>query len=107
MAFQDALAAGDVPDGSGKMVELNGRPVAVFNLGGQFYAIDDTCTHAEASLADGEVNAAEGTVACPWHGAHFSIKTGEAMTMPAVTPVRKYAVKVEAGRILVDLELAG
>lgn len=107
MAFQDALAAGDVPEGKGRMVELGGRPIAVFNLGGQYYAIDDTCTHAEASLADGEVDAEKGIVACPWHGAHFSIKTGEALTMPAVTAVGKYAVKVDGGRILVDLEPNG
>jgi nitrite reductase/ring-hydroxylating ferredoxin subunit len=76
-------------------------PVALFNADGEFYAIDDTCSHAESSLADGYVE--DGTVECILHFAKFCIKTGAALTAPAVDPVRTYPVKVEDGTVWVDL----
>jgi nitrite reductase/ring-hydroxylating ferredoxin subunit len=76
-------------------------PVAVFNLDGEYYATDDTCSHAESSLADGYVE--DGTVECILHFARFCIKTGAALSPPAVDPVRTYPVKVEDGMVLVDL----
>jgi nitrite reductase/ring-hydroxylating ferredoxin subunit len=83
-------------------VRLAIRPaVAVFNLDGAFYAIDDTCSHAESSLAEGYVE--DGTVECILHFARFCIKTGAALSAPAVDPVRTYPVKVEDGVVLVDL----
>jgi nitrite reductase/ring-hydroxylating ferredoxin subunit len=76
-------------------------PVAVFNLDGEFRAIDDTCTHAESSLAEGYVE--DGAVECILHFARFCIRTGAALSAPAVDPVRTYPVKVEDGVVLVDL----
>jgi nitrite reductase/ring-hydroxylating ferredoxin subunit len=76
-------------------------PVAVFNLDGEFYATDDTCSHAESSLADGYIE--DGAVECILHFARFCIKTGAALSAPAVDPVRTYPVKVEDGVVLVDL----
>ncbi len=101
MSFRDLGASSDIAPGAGKMFEVDGHNVAIFNLNGEFFAIDDVCTHEEASLSDGAVDGE--TVECPWHGALFNIKTGAALTMPAVTPVRTYAVKVEGGRILIDV----
>lgn len=83
------------------MFDVDGHRVALFHLKGEFYAIDDICTHEEASLSDGAIDG--DTVECPWHGALFNIKTGAALTMPAVTPVRTYAVKVEGDQVLVDV----
>jgi 3-phenylpropionate/trans-cinnamate dioxygenase ferredoxin component len=76
-------------------------PVALFNLDGEFYATDDTCSHAESSLAEGYVE--DGTVECILHFARFCIKTGAALSAPAVDPVRTYPVKVEDGQVWVDL----
>jgi 3-phenylpropionate/trans-cinnamate dioxygenase ferredoxin subunit len=76
-------------------------PVALFNLDGEFYATDDTCSHAESSLADGYVE--DGAVECILHFARFCIKTGAALSAPAVDPVRTYPVKVEDGMVWVDL----
>jgi nitrite reductase/ring-hydroxylating ferredoxin subunit len=76
-------------------------PVALFNLDGEFYAVDDTCSHAESSLAEGYVE--DGTVECILHFARFCIKTGAALSAPAVDPVRTYPVKVEDGTVWVDL----
>lgn len=83
----------EIPPGSAKQVEVDGEPVAIFNVAGQFYAIHDTCTHAQASLSEGFV---QGTsVTCPWHGAEFDLKTGKNLSMPAPAPVATYALKIE------------
>ena len=87
----------EVVPGSAKQVEVDGEPVALFNLNGEFFAISDTCTHAQASLSEGEVE--NGVVTCPWHGAQFDIKTGKNLSMPAVTPVQKYNIKIEGDSI--------
>ncbi|HLI26856.1 MAG TPA: bifunctional 3-phenylpropionate/cinnamic acid dioxygenase ferredoxin subunit [Chloroflexota bacterium] len=92
----------EVPPGQGKLVEAGGRYIALFNVDGQYYAIDDECTHAAASLSEGFV---EGTVVeCPLHGGQFDLRTGEAVWSPAVIPVATYAVRVEGDEIWVDPE---
>ena len=65
----------DVEPGKSKLVEVNGRRIALFNLDGTFYAIDDFCTHRGASLSEGDVIGKD--VQCPWHGALFDVTTGE------------------------------
>jgi len=73
--------------------------VAVFNLDGQFYAIEDVCTHDGGELASGTL---EGdTIVCPRHGARFSVRTGEVLAPPAYEPVSVFPVRVESGRIQV------
>lgn len=84
----------EIPEGAGMRVWVDGRPIALFRWEGRVYALDDTCSHAEASLAEGEVLAG-GRVACPRHGAQFDLRTGRALTLPAVLPVRAYEVQVE------------
>jgi len=87
----------EIPTGSGKQFLVEGLPIAVFNVEGRFYAIDDTCTHAEFSLSEGTL---EGdVVTCPGHGAQFDLKSGDALTLPAVTGVRTYPVKIEGDLI--------
>ncbi|NLC56593.1 MAG: bifunctional 3-phenylpropionate/cinnamic acid dioxygenase ferredoxin subunit [Armatimonadetes bacterium] len=80
-------------------VEVEGEPVALFNVGGVIYAIADTCSHAEASLSEGWVE--DAVVECPLHGARFDLQTGRNLSLPAVTPVAAYDVKVEDGQVLV------
>ena len=65
--------------------------MAVFNVNGTFFAIRDVCTHEEAPLSEGEVVEDE-TIVCPWHGACFSLRTGEALTPPAIEPVEMFAL---------------
>ena len=82
-------------------VEVDEEPVALIKLKDGFYALHDICSHAEAYLTDGET---EGhTVLCPLHGAKFDIRTGENLSLPAVTPVEKYAVKVDGIDILIAI----
>ena len=92
----------EVEDGRGKcFVTPDGSKIAVFNVGGKFYAIDDLCTHAEASLSDGWVDGH--CVACPWHGAEFDLKTGAAMTPPASEPVKNYPVVVDGEDLKIEM----
>lgn len=91
----------EIATGSAKQVEVDGEPIAIFNVEGQFYAIHDTCTHAGASLAEGSVEG--GTVTCPWHGAQFDLKTGKNLSMPAPTPVQSYTLKIEGDTIKIIL----
>ncbi len=90
----------DVAPGTGRLVEVAGRFIALFNCAGTFYAVDDTCTHAEASLAEGYVEGT--TVECPEHGARFDLRTGAAVWSPAFVPVATYAVQEEGDDVLVD-----
>jgi 3-phenylpropionate/trans-cinnamate dioxygenase ferredoxin component len=104
-AFQVAVhkvaETNEIPVGQCKRVLIKRLPISIFNVGGEYYAIDDTCTHAEASLAEGQIMGCR--VACPLHGAMFDIKTGEALTLPAVTPVETYKVTVEGTAIMVEV----
>jgi len=89
----------DVPPGTAKAIAVDGRRIALFNVGGTFYAIDDSCTHEETSLAEGPVVGE--IVACPKHGSRFHLPTGRVLSLPAVIPVDTYQVKVEDGQVLV------
>jgi 3-phenylpropionate/trans-cinnamate dioxygenase ferredoxin component len=87
-------------DGEHVVVEVDGSDVAVFNLGGQFYAIEDVCTHDGAEIASGELEGDE--IVCPRHGARFCIKTGAVKAPPAYEAVTCYPVRVEHGQIQVS-----
>ena len=91
----------DVPPGAAKAVEAEGRKIALFNRGGAYYAIDDTCTHRGGPLSEGEV---EGTVVtCPWHGATYDITTGNVLGPPAPRGVARYEVRVDGSDIKVEV----
>lgn len=94
--------AADVPAGSFVRVRVGDELVCVVNCGGAgFHAVADTCSHAQASLSEGEVYADECQIECPLHGALFDLRTGAALTLPAVTPVRTYPVRIVDGEIQV------
>lgn len=93
MARVQIAPIADVPATTGLRVEIGEHRVAIFRIGDDLYAIGDRCSHAEASLAEGEV--LDGEVECPRHGAAFQLKTGEAMTLPATKTVPVYKVDVE------------
>jgi 3-phenylpropionate/trans-cinnamate dioxygenase ferredoxin component len=96
-------AVGDLPDGEAVRVEAE-VPIAVFNVEGAFYAIDDTCTHQDASLADGWLEGR--TVECPLHASCFDLRTGEPAGPPAKKPVRTHRVVVEDGQVYVCVSAA-
>jgi 3-phenylpropionate/trans-cinnamate dioxygenase ferredoxin component len=86
-----------LPPGEHRVVDLEGTPAAVFNLGGELYAIEDVCTHDGGVLTGGPIEGDE--IVCPRHGARFCIRTGEALSPPAYEPAAKFPVRVENGII--------
>lgn len=95
---RDALSPGQVCK-----VQVGGCPVAVFNIDGEFYATADTCTHATASLSDGEIVDGD-LIACPLHDGQFHIPTGQAMGFPCTVDVRTYKVIEDGDDVYADLE---
>ncbi|NMH97357.1 bifunctional 3-phenylpropionate/cinnamic acid dioxygenase ferredoxin subunit [Pseudonocardia acidicola] len=100
MAWIRACGVGDVEPGEAITVDVD-PPVAVFNVGGEFLATADTCTHAESSLADGYIDGTE--VECAWHFAKFCLRTGRALTLPATQPIATYPVRVEDDAVFIDI----
>ncbi len=97
----DVAADGEIGLGEAKLVEADGKEIALFNCDGEYYAIDNDCTHIGGPLCEGEINGE--TVTCPWHGAEFNIRTGEVLGPPADENVNSYRVHVEGGRILIEI----
>ena len=96
-----ALSLSELPEEGAVRVELGGTAVCVARSGGTVYAIGDRCSHAEASLAEGEVWPDECEIECPKHGSAFSLKTGEPFSLPATQPVPTYTVRVDGDDVLV------
>ena len=101
MTFMTVAAAQELPDGGRIVVEMGELWVAVFNVGGTLYAIEDRCTHDDGPLAEGELDG--DVIECPRHGAKFNLQTGKA-TLPAAAPVPRYAVRVEGDQVQVDTD---
>jgi 3-phenylpropionate/trans-cinnamate dioxygenase ferredoxin component len=93
----------DLVPGSARCFEVEGHRVAVVRIGDDFYAIGDTCSHADYSLSEGDVWPDELEIECPKHGSTFSLVTGEPQTLPATTPVPVYEVVVEGDDVKVVL----
>jgi|UniRef100_UPI00404AAD9D 3-phenylpropionate/trans-cinnamate dioxygenase ferredoxin component len=82
-------------------IEKNGEPLCVTRIGDEVFAIGDTCTHADASLAEGDIS--DFKIECWLHGAEFDLRTGEALTPPAVAPVKSYSVTVDGDSVTVEM----
>jgi 3-phenylpropionate/trans-cinnamate dioxygenase ferredoxin subunit len=100
-AWTDVAAGDDVPVGERRVYEVDARFVAVYNVGGDLYAIEDVCTHDGNPLSDGPVEDHE--VICPRHGARFCLRTGAALSPPAYEPVATYPVAVRDGRLCIGV----
>ncbi len=92
----------DVVPGSGMRVDVEGRRIALFNMQGAVYAIDDTCPHRGGPLGEGELDGV--TVTCPWHGATFDVRTGAVTGPPARNGVQSFHVRVEGDDVVIDLD---
>ncbi len=96
--------ADQLPAGRGVRVDVDGHRVALFRIGEAVYALADRCSHAEASLAEGDVFDEE--VECPRHGATFDLTTGKALSLPATKPQRTYEVMITDGDVYLALQEA-
>jgi 3-phenylpropionate/trans-cinnamate dioxygenase ferredoxin subunit len=107
LAVVEVCRVEDLPPGEVRRLEVE-PPIAVFNVEGVLYAIDDTCTHAKASLSDGDVDPDKCIVECPFHIAQFDLRTGKARA-PASKPVRTHTVEIRDGviTVLVGVPRAG
>lgn len=95
----DVAPLDQLPPGSSKVADVDGALIAVFNLQGQFYAIEDICTHDGGELASGTIEGDD--IVCPRHGAHFGIKTGRALTPPAYEDIATFPVRIENNMVQV------
>jgi 3-phenylpropionate/trans-cinnamate dioxygenase ferredoxin subunit len=94
----------DVPAGEVRRFSLDGREVAVVNLGDEgFRAVDAVCSHAHYYLDEGEVDVEERTIECPKHGSTFDLETGKPTSLPALVPVEAFAVKVENDNVMIEV----
>jgi 3-phenylpropionate/trans-cinnamate dioxygenase ferredoxin component len=97
--FVTVARVGEIPEGGVKVVRIEDQPVAVFHVGGAYYALDDVCTHDGGPLAEGPLE--DHVVECPRHGARFDVRTGAVLALPASAPVPAYAVRVTGDEIQV------
>ena len=101
--WQAVGSVSDIAPGRVGVVWVGDREIAICNVDGQFYAIDNICTHDGGSLDQGELEGNE--IECPRHGARFDVTTGAAIQLPAFEPVEAYPVQVEGDTIMVDVEI--
>jgi nitrite reductase (NADH) small subunit len=91
----------EVSPGSGKVVQAGSTTLALFNIAGKFYAIDNRCTHVGGPLGEGKI--AGTIVTCPWHGSQFDVTTGQVVAGPARRPETTYPVRIQGGAVYVDM----
>jgi len=101
MALVTIAKVGETAPGTISVHEVGDLRIALCNVNGRFYAIDDVCTHDGGSLDQGQLE--DNLVECPRHGARFDVTTGRPMTLPAVRPVRTYPVQVDGDDVKVDV----
>jgi len=99
--FVKVASTNEIASGQARLVNIKGKEIALFNIEGTFFALENACTHEEGPLAEGEIEGHE--VTCPWHGARFDVRTGEVLCGPAYEDVARYNVRVTGTDIEVEL----
>ena len=95
------LKMSELSAGKPVKIEKDGRSICVTRIGDEVFAIDDTCSHSDASLSEGDVT--DFKIECWLHGAEFDLRTGEALTPPAVAPIKTYSVTVDGDSVTVEM----
>jgi 3-phenylpropionate/trans-cinnamate dioxygenase ferredoxin subunit len=99
----DVGSAAELPPNSVKIVNAGSITVGVYNLNGEFFALEDRCSHDDGPLCEGDFDAETGVAICPRHGANIDIRTGEPRTLPATEPVDTFPVRIEDGIVKVEV----
>lgn len=94
----------EIKDGQRIIFDIGGDAIAIFNIAGEYFAIADVCSHDDGPVAEGDLHDHE--IECPRHGARFDIKTGEALSLPAVVDIPAYPIRMEGSQILIGLPKA-
>jgi nitrite reductase/ring-hydroxylating ferredoxin subunit len=97
----DLCSTGDIAPGSALKVEIDELVLAVFNIDGEFFVTDDTCTHGPGSLSEGYIE--DDVVECNFHNGQFNIRTGEVVSPPCMVPIRIYPVEVVDGKVTIEV----
>ncbi len=93
----------ELGDGERLIIDIDGEPIAVFNIAGLYYAIADVCSHDDGPVAEGELDRYE--IICPRHGAKFDIRSGRVLTLPAIVDIPAYPVRIEGTEIQIGLPI--
>ncbi len=101
LEFVTVATVDEIGDGQRKLVDVDGEPLAVFKIAGQYFAIADVCSHDEGPVAEGVVEGT--TIECPRHGGRFDLRDGKALGLPAVVDIPAYPVRVVGKEIQVGL----
>lgn len=99
--FYALLEVDELPNGKRLFVEIGDTPLVIFNIADVFYAIRDQCSHEDLEIGDGDLD--DYDLSCPHHGAHFDVRTGKVLSLPAVQDIPAYPVRVKDGMIEVGL----
>ncbi len=101
LEYVEIAPVSDLPNGERLFVEVAEKPIVIFNIAGQFFAIGDVCTHDDGPLGDGDLEG--NNIVCPRHGAEFDVRSGQAVQMPAVVDIPAYPVKIKEGSIYIGM----
>lgn len=99
--FVEIAPASELPNGERLFVDVADKPIVIFNIAGQYFAIGDICTHDDGPLGDGVIEG--NNIVCPRHGGEFDVRTGQAMQMPAVVDIPAYPVQIRDGAIFIGI----
>jgi 3-phenylpropionate/trans-cinnamate dioxygenase ferredoxin component len=99
--YVEIAPASELPSGERLFVEIEGKPIVIFNIAGRFFSIADVCSHDDGPVGEGDI---EGyNITCPRHGAQFDVRTGKVVQMPAVVDIPAYPVRVVDGKLQLGL----
>ena len=102
--FLKVATRDEIPVGERLFLEINNEPIVIINLAGTLFAVGDVCTHDEGPLGDGETDGYQ--IICPRHGARFDLRTGKALTLPAVVDIPVYPVRIEGNDVFIGIRRA-
>jgi len=105
MTTKTKIKKSDIQPGKAKSYQIGENKVVICNLNGEYFAIDDICSHDDGELVSGEGKLVENCqIECPRHGARFDVRTGEAKRMPAVAPIKTYKVLVDGDELEIEID---
>jgi 3-phenylpropionate/trans-cinnamate dioxygenase ferredoxin component len=99
-SFVTVCKTAELPEGEHLVVELGRKWIVIFNVGGEYYALEDMCSHEEVPLSEGELDGY--SIECHQHGACFDVRTGAVLAPPAFAPVKRFAVRVEGDDVQIE-----
>ena len=102
LIFHKVCKIEEIPPGERLFVEMDDKPIVIINISDGFFAIDDVCTHDDGPLGDGDIE--DDQIICPRHGARFNLRTGEVMSLPAISDVSTYPTRVVEGILEFGIE---